>query len=133
MEKGICINEYVRTNRGILGKIKRIELDNIDKSLKWYVFDKKRPDMNIVDEVYINKPYITKHSKNQKELIQEGDILEYQTNKLSFTKIGEVKKYKDARSFEEYLGVEGFNLEQITILRILTKEKFEEESYKVGE
>lgn len=76
---------------------------------------------------------IVKHSKNQKELIQEGDILEYQIYKLSPTKIGKVKKYKDARSFKEYLGVEGFNLEQITISRILTKEKFEEESYKVGE
>lgn len=119
----IEIGEYVRTKIGKIYTVKSIT---------------KFPDRDI--HIYVNEGImffrpieIAKHSKNQKELIQEGDILEYQIYKISCTKIGEVKKYKDARSFQEYLGVEGFNLEQITILKILTKEKFEEESYKVGE
>lgn len=58
LNKKIEVGDYIRTNRGIIGKIKRIELDENDTSLKWYVLDKKRPDMNIIDEVYINKPYI---------------------------------------------------------------------------
>lgn len=114
----IEIGEYVRTKRGYILKYD----DEHDKAFI---------DNFLVCEYMGEK--IVKHSKNQKELIQEGDILQYQINKLSCTKIGKVRKYKDARSFKEYLGVEGFNLEQITILRILTKEKFEEESYKVGE
>ena len=119
----IEIGEYVRTKTGNIDKLKEITNENR------YLFEK-----SIIRYTEENmKNMIVNHSKNQKELIQEGDILEYQINKLSFTKIGEVKKYKDARSFKEYLGVEGFNLEQITILKILTKEKFEEESYKVGD
>ncbi len=129
----IKVNDYIRTDEGIIGKIKRIELDKNDASLKWYVFDKKRPDINIIDEVYINKPYIKNNKEKPIDLIEESDILKYQIYKLSPAKIGEVKKYKDARSFKEYLGVEGFNLNQITILEILTKEQFEKESYKVGE
>lgn len=74
-ENKIKIGDYIRTNEGLIGKIKRIELDKIDKSLKWYVFDKKRPNMNIVDEIYINKPYITKYSKNIVDLLECEDIL----------------------------------------------------------
>ena len=74
-EHKIQVGYFVRTNQGIIGKIKRIELDKIDKALKWYVFDKKRPNMNIIDEIYINKPYITKYSKNILDLIEVGDIL----------------------------------------------------------
>ena len=125
----IEIGEYIRTKRGKIGKVCAYEdltvYDDKEKSVTFHSFD--------TDKGAIADVEVSKHSKNQKELIQEGDILEYQINKLSFTKIGEVKKYKDARSFKDYLGVEGFNLEQITILKILTKEKFEDESYKVGE
>lgn len=74
---------------------------------------------------------ILKHSKNPKDLIEEGDILRYRINNLSSIKIGEVKKYKDARSFKEYLGVEGFNLEQIEILKIATKEQIKSIEYEV--
>ena len=71
----IKVGYFIRTNKGIIGKLKRIELDEIDKNLKWYVFDKKRPDMNIIDEIYINKPYITKYSKNIIDLIEIGDYV----------------------------------------------------------
>ena len=41
MGNKIEVGEYIRTTEdGIIGKVKRIELDEIDKSLKWYVFDK---------------------------------------------------------------------------------------------
>ena len=50
-EHKIQVGYFVRTNQGIIGKIKRIELDKIDKALKWYVFDKKRSNMNIIDEI----------------------------------------------------------------------------------
>ena len=68
--------DFIKNNKGIIGQVKRIELDNIDKSLKWYVFDRKMPDINMIKEEYINKPYIVKHSKNIIDLIEVGDILE---------------------------------------------------------
>ena len=59
-EHKIQVGYFVRTNQGIIGKIKRIELDKIDKALKWYVFDKKRPNMNIIDEIYTTEEVINK-------------------------------------------------------------------------
>lgn len=123
----IEIGEYVRTKKGDITKIKKYYTETNLYECENGIF------IDTENNIGLHISDIVNHSKNQKELIREGDILEYQTNKLSFTKIGKVKKYKDARTFKEYLGVEGFNLDQITILRILTKEKFEEESYKVGD
>lgn len=73
----IKVEDYIRTNEGIIEKIKRIEFDKNDTSLKWYVFDKKRSDMNVIDEIYINKTYITKHSKNIIDLIEERRLCEW--------------------------------------------------------
>lgn len=120
----IKVGDFIRTKKGIIGKLKRIELDEIDKNLKWYVFDKKRPDMNIIDEIYINKPYITKYSKNLIDLIEVRDIVEYQVNFLSELKVGRVKSYRNARSNKEYLGVEGFDITKIYIKSILTHEQY---------
>ena len=127
----IKVGDFIRTKKGIIGKLKRIELDEIDKNLKWYVFDKKRPDMNIIDEIYINKPYITKYSKNLIDLIEVGDIVEYQVNSLSKLKVGRVKSYRDARSNKEYLGVEGFDITKIYIKSILTHEQYNANCYKI--
>ena len=71
----IEVGDFIRTDDGIIGKIKRIELDNTDKTLKWYVFDRKRLDMNMTVEAYINKPYIVKYSKNIIDLIEVGDYV----------------------------------------------------------
>ena len=126
----ININEYIRNYEGVIGKVKRIELDEIDKSLKWYVFDKKRYDMNIIDEVYINKPYIKKHSFNIIDLIEEGDY-------VNGIKIYSVKKgigYGDK-------GQEGIIINKIycnckfipteNIKSIVTKEQFKSIEYNI--
>lgn len=75
MKDEIKVGDYIRTSHGTIGKIKRIEFDQIDTSLKLYLFDKKRPDINIVDEVCIDKPYITNHSSEIIDLIEEGDYV----------------------------------------------------------
>lgn len=130
-ENKIQVGYYVRTNEGIIGKIKRIEFDKTDKSLKWYVFDKKRPDLNVIEEVYINKPYIVQHSKNIKDLIIEEDILRYKLKGLKNEYITVVKKCYDARSNENWLLINGYKLEQVEILEILTKEQYKENCFKV--
>lgn len=71
----IKVGEYIRTNNGHIGILKRIELDKTDKSLKWYVYDEKEFEINIIKERYINKPYIVKHSPNIIDLIEVGDYV----------------------------------------------------------
>ena len=60
----IKVGDYLRTNDGEMGKLIRIEREDIDTSLKWYVFSDEK------NERYINKPYIVKHSKNIIDLIE---------------------------------------------------------------
>lgn len=74
---------------------------------------------------------IIKHSFNIIDLIEVGDIVEYQVNSLSELKVGRVKSYRDARSNKEYLGVEGFDITKIYIKSILTNKQFEENCYKL--
>lgn len=124
----IEVGEHIRTNEGVIGKIKRIEFDKIDKSLKWYVFDRKRQNMDIVDEVYINKPYITKHSKNIIDLIEVGDILE-----IWFPIKHIIRKIFVDEYFKDSLVLEGIVKERIILKSILTKEQFEQNCYKLEE
>lgn len=122
----IKINDYVRT-RGIIGKFIRVESDKTDTSLKWYVLD-----INKSKEVFVNKPYIEKWSKNIKDLVQAGDIVVYKIRGLEHSiRINIVKEHTDARTLKSKLRVELYSLEQINILKILTKEKFESECFKV--
>lgn len=124
--------DFIKNNKGIIGQVKRIELDNIDKSLKWYVFDRKMPDINMIKEEYINKPYIVKHSKNIIDLIEVGDILEIELSeefveredKKILTQIGEVYT-------KETLQKDIVNGIITKILTILTKEQYTQNCYKI--
>lgn len=130
MESKIQVGEYIRTEDGIIGKVKRIELDEIDKSLKWYVFDKKRYDMNIIDEIYINKPYIKKHSFNIIDLIEEGDY-------VNGIKIYSLKKGIGYRDKEQEVVIINKNFYNCKFIRtediksIVAKELFKSVEYEV--
>lgn len=118
----IEVGEYVRTSRGIIGKLIRVEFDEIDKSLKWYVFLGK-DEFGIEKEIYINKPYIKNHSKELIDLIEAGD---YVNGKLIHT-IRKGKNYcylyyGNCKTFVDY-----------QIKEILTKEQYEANCYKVKE
>ena len=118
----IAIGEYVRTNNLYIDVFDKESEDNELKKL--FLTCEKRTYW-LVD--------IVNHSQNIKDLIREHDVLRYKLYKTSFPKIGEVKKYRNAITDDKYLGVEGFSLEQIEILEVLTKEKLKENSYKVEE
>lgn len=128
----IEVGDFIKTNEGIIGQVKRIELDNIDKSLKWYVFDRKMPDINMIKEEYINKPYIVKYSKNIIDLIEVGDIAEIELSeefvekedKKVLTQIGEVYT-------KETLQRDIDNGIITKILTILTKEQYKQNCYTV--
>lgn len=117
----IEVGEYVRTKKD--GIVKLLDYE-IDGSGLW---------CGTVDKAFwLRRENIVKYSSNLIELIEVGDIIEYKINKLSASKIGQVKPYKDARSFKEYLGVEGFGLKQVEIISVLAKEQFENMKYIVG-
>lgn len=128
MENEIKVGEFIRTNRGHIGKIKRIELDKIDKSLKWYVFDHKEFEINIIKEEYINKPYIVKHSSDLIDLIEEGDYV----NGEIVTKIKEWNSSKDGY-FRYAVTCHYEIIRADEIKTIVTKEMMESVSYKVKE
>ena len=119
----IKVGYFIRTNKGIIGKLKRIELDNIDKSLKWYVFTGKIPDKNIIDEVYINKPYITKYSKNIIDLIEIGDY-------VNGRKVMYIRDYEEFKRLDFDEDMDDYIYKE-DIKTILTKEQFEQNCYKL--
>lgn len=109
----IEVNEYIRTESGDIFKV-----DEEKKILQGLKF---------LDVQYGN---IIKHSKDATEMIFEKDIIKYKVNN-SNSKIGEVKKFKNAITGKMYLGVEGFGLEQIKVIKLMTKEKFKEEALEI--
>ena len=127
MENEIKVWDWIRTNWGHIGKLKRIELDKNDKSLKWYVFDHKEFEINIIKEEYINKPYIVKHSSNLIDLIQCGDYVNgiLVTGKESTLLWTEIKGI-DRSGYHIPISQYGENIKTI-----VTKEMMESISYKV--
>jgi hypothetical protein len=109
-------NEYVRTKSG--------KIDIFKEKDENYMFARCQKNTYWIFD-------ITKHSKNLRDIIEVGDIVEYQVNSLSKLKIGRVKSYRDARSNKEYLGVEGFDITKIYIKSILTHEQYNANCYKV--
>ena len=121
----IVEGEYVKTNDGHIGKLMRIERDDIDTSLKWYVLDDGK------NERYINKPYIVKHSKKLIDLIENDDIVLIKTRGTKFINLGIVRKREDSRSGKLDILVNGQSIDEIEILEILTHEQFEQNCYEV--
>lgn len=129
----IEIGDYVRTSDGKIGKFIRIEFDEVDESLKWYVFLGK-DKFGIEREIYRLKPYIVAHSKNIIDLLEEGDF-------VNGMMIEEFADYEE----DIYLGVPIYTdalmntieevrpLDSIEIETILTKEQYMNNCYVVKE
>ena len=122
----IKVGEYVRINndnRNCIG------VGKVTKILNDVIYVDMNNKYNLPVSFKIEN--IAKHSKNIIDLIEAGDIVEYQVNSLSELKVGRVKSYRDARSNKEYLGVEGFDITKIYIKTILTHEQYNANCYKV--
>lgn len=124
----IEIGNYVRLtrNQGI-NKIIDIDEDGF-LILENYIADEWGNECIQISPQDI-KNEIIKYSEDIFNLIEVNDIIQYRVNSLSEKKVGRVKKYIDARSNKEYLGVEGFDIEKIYIKKILTHEEFERDCY----
>lgn len=123
----IKAKEYIRTYDGIIGKI----LEDDDICQKGVIIDDSFLDDYCEVTDFVRYEDIKSYNFDISELLEEGDIVEYTVNKLTTPKVARVKKYKEARTLKEYLGVEGYKLEQIKIIRVLTREQFEDAGYEV--
>ena len=122
--------KYVRDNTGYIMKVKNIVCKGypLKKLEGWIICD----DAN---RSIIN-PEKCKTSDKIKDLIQLGDIVEWKFKDSSYIYINEVIQRAEAG---KTLGVYAEEvaclvpLEYIDILKILTKEQFEENSFRLGE
>lgn len=112
-------NDFVRLRDGSITKIEEVNKETF--KCKFH---------RVRCELFID--YIVKHSSNIKDLIQVGDIIIYTIN-CKMADIDIVKEHTDARTLEKLLRVGLWSLEQVNIKQILTKEKFESESYRLEE
>lgn len=113
------IGEYIRTEAG---KIDQVISD--EYYMPMYVECKKG---------LVEMSSVVEHSKNIKDLVKEKDILRYKLKGLNSEYITIVKKYHDARSNQNRLIINGYGLDQVEILGIISHEKYEKEEYRIEE
>nr|DAV63777.1 MAG TPA: hypothetical protein [Caudoviricetes sp.] len=118
MEDIIEVGEYIRTKNGKLDKV----VNNNYYMEKYIEAEKKL--------IFCND--IVKHNKQLIDLIEVGDIVKYKLKNLKYTNVTTVRLVRDVRSNKESILIDGYNLEQINILEILTKEQYNINCYKVG-
>ncbi len=116
--------DYIRTKQGTIARIKDTEFN-----VRFNLAGQLLYEVCICGECFYEE--IIKHSKNIIDLIQAGDVLHYKLKGLNCNYYGIVHSIKDLRTLEDKLRVSNYSLEQVEILEILTKEKFESESYKI--
>ena len=81
---------------------------------------------------YLGKDnYITKHSFNLIDLLENNDIVLIKTKGTQFVNLGIVRKREDQRSGKLNILVNGQNINEFEILEVLTHEQYEANCYKV--
>ena len=125
MEDKIEVNEYLRTDKGNIGKIVEIRL-GFNKDTQLY------QDIYILDNgLWTVLDYIVKHSKIISEVVNIGDYV----NGREVKHIAMFEGFPDYPKLifvdETYL-IPGESCENDEIKTILTKEQMEANCYKVG-
>ena len=114
---------YARTDDGEIGIIEKYEF--YDGLANPYLIKLKGNDYECA---YEKNPKI---NENINEFIDEGDLLRYKLKSLNHEYITIVKKHHDARSNEEWLLINGYRLEQVEILGIITHELYKSLEFKI--
>lgn len=126
MKDEIKVGEYIRTKDGFITKILGVDEFTLDEDEIFY-------------ETELNEGYtdlgsddIIKHSSNIIDLIEEGDLIKYRLKNFEQTNIGMVEKRVDPRSLKEVITVGFYRINQVEILKIITKEELEKGGYEVA-
>lgn len=126
----IKVGDYVRLNRNQgINKIIEIE-DDFRYSLENEIADEYGEITDCICK-YSLEDEILNYKTNIIDLIEEGDIVLYKLNNFNQIKIGRVEKQIDPRSMKEALRVEFYRIDQVKVLKIITKEQFENIGYEV--
>ena len=99
-------NEYVRTESGDI-----------------FIVDENKKVLQSLKFLDVQYGKITKHSKNIEEIVNYKDLIVYKLN--GKTHKGFIKKYYDG------LGIDFYSLDQIEILKIITREKLLQNVFEV--
>lgn len=115
----IEVNEYVRTKNGVIDKVDAL-------------YGMIKNTVHLENQKWFDIKNITKHSKQQIDLIEVKDVIKYRINNISTTL--ETKGYvegivdiSDEEMLQKIKSDKNYH-----ILEILTKEQFEANCYKVG-
>ena len=122
----IEVNDYVRTNKGNIGKVVEIRLGfNKDTQLyqKIYMLD---------NGLWTILEYIVNHSKQLIDLIEVGDILKIKISEEWVEKQDTIKFVVVGQTYTITEIKECLENGLFKILQILTKEQYLDNSYKVG-
>ena len=118
----IEVNEYVRTNSGLIFKVNEI---TYDEEYKDYLY---KESFLLVDW----KENIVKHSKQLIDLIEIGDILKIKISEEWVEKQDTIKFIVVGQTYTITEIKECLENGLFKIIQILTKEQFETNCYKVG-
>lgn len=129
MKDVIEVGEYVRTKSGHIARLlEKTEYDYLFDGVITEPFGEQWTWLSVNDGI----KKIVKHSKQLIDLIEAGDIVKYRLKNFKYTNVTRVNVIRDVRSNKESILIDGYNLEQINILEILTKEQYNINCYKVG-
>lgn len=118
----VDVGEYVRTDKGNIGKIVEIRLGlNKDTELYQTIYMLDNGLWTILD-------YIVKHSKQLIDLIEVGDIVKDKYNKYEVAFVKDDKIYCNDYNLDDSL----ITLREQDIKEILAREQFKANCYKVG-
>lgn len=105
--------EYIRTESGHIFKV-----------------DEEKKVLNGIKFLNVQYGRIVDHNKMIERLIRKGDVLQYKVN-TQCIEIDEVKEFLNPKTNSRFLGVAGWGLDQIDILKIISREEFKKIGYLV--
>ena len=115
MEDKIEVNEYVRTKNGVIDKVDAL-------------YGMIENTVHLENQKWFDIKNIVKHSKQLIDLIEVGDIVKDKYNKYEVAFVKEDKIYCNDYNLDDSL----ITLREQDIKKILAREQFEANCYKVG-
>ena len=123
MEEEIEVGEWIRSKDGFIGKVQKINYDNMEKS-NYYICEKD----NVMASNYLEN--IAKHSKQLIDLIEKDDYVNgYKVISVDYDVMNDTTECIELDLNSNYQ----YNFISIRqIQTILTKEQYMANCYKVG-
>ena len=115
----IEVKEYIRIHEEIAQITKKGKIDN------HYIYSAIYGDGK--EYTNISRRMITKHSKKISEVLKEGDVIFYTINNSPQIYMVKVRQYKLG------LGSNYYSLEQLNIIKVITKKEIKEVGFEINE